>query len=367
MRWLAMRTDWVLVGTALVLSAIGVAMIRSCTSGDATGAGRWLMQMAWIAIGIALLAITSAIDYTKLSALAAWIYGACLFLLVLVLLVGTSVRGAQRWLPLGPFHLQPTELVKIAAVLTVAAYLAAHSDDELTGREALISFAMLTPAMLLAVLQPDMGTPVVLVGIWVAIAFAAGVRVSYIAGVLAALVAAFAVAWCTGLIRPHQKARLLAFANPEADKLGGGWQVHQSLIAVGSGHLFGQGYMRGTQTQLGFIPDQEADFIFTAIAEELGFVGSVATLALLGLLLFRGLSIATATPDRFGQLVAVGIVGMLTVHVMVSVGMTLGLMPVKGMPLPFVSYGGSHMLACMIAVGLLNSIWVHRKRIDFDM
>jgi rod shape determining protein RodA len=342
-------------------------MIYSCTHGKpGAAARRYVFQLIYVGIGIIALALMSLFDYVRLQPLAWPVYGISLALMVLVLLVGGEVRGAQRWIPLGPFHLQPAELAKIAAVILIAAYWSRPRPAANSLATTIGSFFLLLPSMVLALVQPDMGTPVVLVGAWLVLAYVAGARVSHLLVVVAFLTTAFATAWATDLIKPHQKARLMAFAKPDADPQGGGWQVRQSLIAVGAGHLFGQGYMRGTQTQLSFIPDQESDFIFTAIAEELGFVGACLALGLLGLVIYRAISIAENARETFGRLVAAGIAGILMTHVVVNIGMTIGLMPVKGMSLPFLSYGGSHIVACMIMVGLLNNIHVRRRHIDFD-
>jgi rod shape determining protein RodA len=367
-RSIILKSDWVLLGVVLVLIAFGVAMVYSCTHLETRhGAPRWALQIAWIAIGLVALILMGAFDYVRLQPLAPTLYGIALTLMAVVLVFARHVRGAQRWIPLGPFHLQPTEIAKIAAVVMLAAYLAGREDKPLDLRTAVTSLALLFPAMALALLQPDMGTPVVLFGAWLCMLFVAGGQPVHLVGITATLVWAFAAAWATNLIKPHQKQRLPAFLNPEADPQGAGWQVKQALVAVGSGRFFGQGYLRGTQTQLNFIPDQEADFIFTAIAEELGFLGSLVALGLLAVVLYRGLSIAAAARDTFGRLLAAGFVGILATHIVVNVGMTLGLAPVKGMPLPFLSYGGSNMVACMIIVGLLNSIHLRRRRIDFDL
>lgn len=368
LRILIVKSDLVLLGATLLLVALGVAMIYSCTHADGgRGLPRYWLQVIWVFLGLGLLVLMNLFDYARLQPLAVGIYLATLVLMALVLAVGATVRGAQRWIPLGPLHLQPTELVKVAAVIMVAAYLSRREEDGVDGRAVLATFAMVAPAMLLAAAQPDMGTPVVLLGAWLCMLFVAGAQPAQLVAVVALLVWGFVGAWSAGLIKPHQKERLLAFANPDADPQGAGWQVKQALIAVGSGGLLGQGYLRGTQTQLNFIPDQEADFIFTAVAEELGLLGALSTVALLGLLLYRGLSIAGAARDTFGRLLAAGLVGVLGTHVIVNVGMTLGLAPVKGMPLPLLSYGGSHMLTCMIIIGLLNSIYLRRRRIDFDL
>ena len=366
-RSLVLKSDWVLLGIVFVLIALGVAMIYSCTHLDTRhGVQRWVLQLLWIALGLVLLVLMGAFDYVRLQPLAPALYAFTLSLMCVVLVFSRHVRGAQRWIPLGPFHLQPTDIAKIAAVIALAAYLASREDKPLDIKTAAVSLGILFPAMALALLQPDMGTPTVLFGAWLCMLFVAGAQPVHLVGITATLVWTFAAAWMTHLIKPHQKARLLAFLNPEADPQGAGWQVKQALVAVGSGRFFGQGYLRGTQTQLNFIPDQETDFIFTAIAEELGFFGSMVVLSLLAVVLYRALSIAQAARDTFGRLLAAGFAGVLMTHIVVNVGMTLGLAPVKGMPLPFLSYGGSNMIACMIIVGLLNSIHLRRRRIDFD-
>lgn len=367
MRALVVKSDWSLIAAAVLLSAYGLAMIYSCTHGEAgPAARRYVLQLGAIGLGVALLAAMALFDYIRLQPLAWPLYGISLALLILVLFIGGQVRGAQRWIPLGPLHLQPTELAKIAVVIAMAAFLCQVQDRAGQFKTTLAAFGIAVPAMVLAIVQPDMGTPVVLVGAWLTLAYVGGARPGHLVAVVVFLCALFAGAWAADIIKPHQKARLLAFANPEADPQGQGWQVRQALIAVGAGHLLGQGYMRGTQTQLAFIPDQESDFIFTAVAEELGFVGACAAIGLLGLVVYRALSIAAAARENFGRLLAAGMAGVFMTHIIVNVGMTIGLLPVKGMPLPFMSYGGSHMIACMIMVGLLNNIHIRRQRIDFD-
>lgn len=366
MRALLAKTDWAVVATAVILAAVGVLMVYSCTHGKAGASHRYYSQLVAIGVGLAMAAAMALFDYARLQPLAWPIYGLSLVLLVLVLFFAGEVRGAQRWLALGPFHLQPTELAKVAAVIVVAAYWSRPEPGVSKLTRTVVSFLMLGPAMLLSLAQPDMGTPMVLVGSWLVLSYVAGARVAHLLALVSLLLALFAGAWVTNVIKPHQKARLLSFANPEADSQGAGWQVRQSLIAVGSGHLLGQGYMRGTQTQLYFIPDQESDFIFTAIGEELGFLGACFVLGLLGLLIYRATTIAEAARETFGSLLAAGIAGIFLTHVVVNVGMTIGLTPVKGMPLPFLSYGGSHMVACMIMVGILNNVHLRRRRIDFD-
>jgi rod shape determining protein RodA len=217
----------------------------------------------------------------------------------------------------------------------------------------------------LVLAQPDLGTPVLLFMVWLAMTFAVGARVTHIGAIAVSFVMLFMAAWGLNIIRPHQKQRLAAFLEADADPRGANWQQKQSLIAIGSGHLVGKGLFKGTQSRLRFVPDQETDFIFTVIGEEMGFLGSVVVLGAFGVLLYRALSIAALAKDTPGRVMAVGIAMMWMVHVVVNVGMATGLGPVKGMPLPFVSYGGSNMLTMMAAAGLLQSIHIHRQKITF--
>jgi len=220
------------------------------------------------------------------------------------------------------------------------------------------------PALLI-LLQPDLGTPIVMFFVWLVMLYAFGANPLHLGGFALAAILLFAGAWGFDLIRPHQKARMVAFIDPMADPQGAGYHLRQSLIAIGSGHLWGQGLFHGPQSQGSFIPDQETDFIFTVIGEEMGFVGAVSVVLLYGLLLFRAVSVAAAAPGMFGRAVAMGVTAMLLLQVVVNIAMTIGLAPVKGMALPFLSYGGSSMVTSMIAIGLLQSIYMRRDPIVF--
>ncbi len=318
----------------------------------------------WIALGLLALLATMSLDYTRLSALYLPIYGLSLLLLAVVLAM-PAVRGTHRWLILGPVRVQPAEFAQLAMLVTVASLVAAAEERVYDFVFATKTLLWLVPAAVLILLEPDLGTPVVILVTWGAMLYVAGVRWTHLAGFASAGVLLFTAAWFTGIIKEHQKDRILIFLDPERDPLDEGWQARQSLYAIGNGGLFGQGLFNGSQTQGHFIADQETDFIFTAVAEELGFAGGILMLALYGVLLWRCTVIMAEAKDTLGRLIAAGVLGFFAVHLLVNVGMTMGLLPVKGMPLPLVSYGGSNMLTTMIALGLVESVYMRRHKIAF--
>ena len=375
-RRLLSRLDPGLLVIVALLLTIGLLMIYSSTKAALVGAGqspagKLRFQLVWLFIGILAMIAAAMLDYEKISSLAIPIMASVVFLLAVVVLLGRlfpeygSVRGTVRWIAIGPVHIQPSELAKIAVIIVLSAFLA-YREEEIDTLS-LVSRSLIyaaTPAVLIF-LQPDLGTPIVIMAIWLVMLFVAGARVRHLAAYVLAAMLFFGAAWNLGIIRPHQKARLASFRNPDADLTGAGWQLRQSMIAIGSGGLWGQGLFKGKQTQLNFVPDQETDFIFTAIGEEMGFIGCLLTLALFGALLWRGLCICATAKDQLGQLMAAGIVALFAVHIVVNIGMTMGLMPVKGMPLPFLSYGGSNLVTNMICVGLLENIHMRRHKIVF--
>jgi len=369
---LLLRADIVLLVVVVMLALYGALMIYSCTHNRLAREGlsprhTMTLQLIWIGLGLVVMVLVMVADYVKVASFSLSIYGLCLGLLVVVLVIGKTILGASRWIPLGPLHIQPAELTKLGLILILGNYLA-HRQQE-GEQDAFTAVAhslgyVLVPAALIF-LQPDLGTPVVLAFIWLIMLYTVGARMSHLAAFVFAFLMLFTVAWNLDIIRPHQKQRMTAFLRPEDDPQDTGWQVHQSLIAIGSGHLRGQGIFHGTQSQLSFIPHQEQDFIFTVVGEELGFVGSVTLLALLAALVGRALFICMQAEDTYGRLVAAGVAAMFLIHIIASVGMTMGLLPVKGMTMPFVSYGGSSMLVNFAAVGLLQSVYMRRQKIAF--
>jgi len=363
-RNLAARVDWVLLGVVLLLTLIGAVMIYSSTRAE-LGTHKLILQFVWIGLGLIVLATFTCVDYNRVLSLALPFMGVCVFLLIVVLFLGHFVKGAQRWIPIGPANIQPSEMLKIGLILLLGGFLS-HREEE-AGEFSLVltSLAYIGLPVLLVLAQPDLGTPVLLFIVWMTMLYFLGSRIVHIGAIAFAFVMLFTAAWGLNIIRPHQKQRLTAFVNPDADPHGQGWQLKQSLIAVGNGGLRGTGLFKGTQSRLRFVPDQETDFIFSVIGEEGGFIGSVFVLSLFGLVMYRGLVITATAKDTAGRIMAGGITAMFLVHVLVNVGMALGMMPVKGMPLPFVSYGGSNMLTMMAATGLLQSIYIHRQKITF--
>jgi rod shape determining protein RodA len=354
----------VLMAAVLILLVIGLTMVYSATRAE-LGGKKLVLQAIWAALGLAIMFLFACVDYSRWQGLAMPLLGVTACLLLVVLGLGHLVKGAARWIPLGPLNIQPSELLKIALILALGGYLASREEDVEDFGLVIKSLALVGAPTLLVLLQPDLGTPVLLFVVWLTMMFVAGARVAHLGGVAVALVLLFTAAWGLNVIRPHQKERLAAFLEADADPRGANWQQKQSLIAIGSGHLIGKGLFQGTQSRLRFIPDQETDFIFTVVGEETGFAGSVALLGVLGLVIYRALAVAAAAKDTAGRIMAAGIAGMLVVHVVVNVGMNLALGPVKGMPLPFISYGGSNLLTVMAAAGLLQSIHIHRQKITF--
>ena len=372
LRRLFVRADYTLLALVLAVSLFGGIMVASATRHVLTAEGvassqKLVVQIVSMVLGLGLLVLIMSVDYSKLLSLAPALMGGTLLLLLITVVVGHAIRGSARWIPLGPVHLQASEFAKVAVILILAFYLSLRAEDsDLTNpRVLLIALGLTGAPAVLILLQPDLGTPLVLFFIWLVVCFALGARPVHLAGVIVAALLVLTLAWHTNILRPHQKARIMAFANPQADPMGAGWQLRQSLIAVGSGGLAGQGLFQGSQSNLAFIPDQETDFIFAVVGEELGFVGSLVMVGLLAAIIYRCYAVASEAKDPAGRALAIGVAAMFSIQLVVNVGMVLGMMPVKGLPLPFVSYGGSSTVANFIAVGLVESVYMRRHKIAF--
>jgi len=370
-RRLLARTDFVLLAVMVLLCAYGALMIYSCTQAQLAMADKSptqtvSLQLIWIGLGLVVMVLMMLVDYSRLASLSLIFYGLVIGLLLLVLAIGQIAHGSARWLALGPITVQPGELAKLAVILILGAYLSSRSRGQLETFHTLAwSLGYVIVAAALIFLQPDLGTAAVLVFIWFFVMFLVGVKPIHLGAVGFAFIMLFATAWGADIIRPYHKQRLTAFLHPDEDPQGAGWQIRQSLIAIGSGHLVGKGLFQGTQSRLAFIPHQEKDFIFTVVGEEWGFAGCIAMLALLAVLMWRSLAICWQAKDLFGRLVAGGIAAMFLIHITANVGMTLGMAPVKGMTLPFISYGGSSMIVNSLAVGILQSIHMRKRKIAF--
>lgn len=358
---LSRRVSLGLAAAAAALCAYSVLMMYTATHGRQALAVNFPKQIAWVAVGFVLAAAVSAFDYARLANYFPQLYGLNLALLAGLFVFGSDAKGAQRWYDIGPLSLQPSELAKLLVILTVGSYIVHRQCDVDDLGEVAKSFALILPPMALIMLQPDLGTALVLVATWLGMLFAAGLRWQYVLLVVVVLLAVGLLAWQLHILKDYQINRLIVFVNPDVDPSGAGYNLKQSKIAIGSGGVWGKGLLSGTQTNLNFLPERHTDFIFAVLGEELGFVGAGVLLVLYGWLMLSGLRVGSAARDSFGGLVAAGIVTMWLFQVAVNVGMTTGIMPVTGIPLPFISYGGSSMWTHLIATGLLLSIWWHRR------
>ena len=359
--------DPVLVLTALALTVIGLVAIYSAKLVALTSQGLPTSlyvsrQLLALGIGVAVMVVVAVVDYRHVRIYAPAVYLVSVLLLGVVLSpAGTAFGGAQRWIVLGGFQLQPSELAKLAVLITVAAIL--HEANRRPGLGVVLGALVVTliPTALVF-LQPDFGTSIVFVWTTAVLFLLGGVQARYLAGLAIAGAVAVIVAMQTEVIQAYQVSRLTAFLNAGDASAArtAAFQTRQSLIAVGSGQFAGKGLFEGTQTSLSYVPENHTDFIFTVIAEEFGFLGSSVVLGLLLVLVWRGLRIAILAKDTFGMLVAGGIVAILTLQVFVNVGMTIGIMPVTGLPLPFISYGGTSLIVWFAMIGLLLNIHMRR-------
>jgi rod shape determining protein RodA len=305
--------------------------------------------------------IFAKIDYHRLLDWSPWAYGVCLLALVAVKLVGHKVLGARRWISVGPMHFQPSEWVKLVLILIVARYMANLGGRSLTWKEIFKAFGMVGVPMILVLIQPDLGTALTYTPILVAGLFLGGINLRQSLILITCGAVLMGGVWSSGkILKPYQKARLTSFINPDNDPKGTGYQVRQSLIAVGSGGVWGKGTAKGTQTQGDFLPIPHADFIFAALGEEHGFVGAVSVLLLYFFILMRLIQNAQTAADLSGSLVIMGVVAVLTFQIAVNVGMVIDFMPVTGIPLPLMSYGGSSVLFTFLALGTAMNVRMRR-------
>jgi rod shape determining protein RodA len=360
-RFLSFRDfDWALLGLVLLLCVISVLEIYSTTV-HTRFANFESKQIMFIVAGMAGMFILAKIDYHRLLDWAPWVYGVFLVALLAVKLVGHKALGARRWIAIGPVQFQPSEWVKLVLVLAVARYFANLGGRNLTWREIFKAFAMVGIPMLLVLVQPDLGTTLTYAPILVAGLFLGGISVRQATILLVCGAALIAGVWSSGkILKPYQKARLTSFINPDNDPKGSGYQIRQSLIAVGDGGIWGKGQSKGSQTQGYFLPIPYTDFIFAAFSEEHGFVGALLVLLLYFFILMRLIQNAQTAADLSGSLIIMGVVAVLTFQIAVNVGMVIGFMPVTGIPLPLMSYGGSSVLFTFLALGVAMNVRMRR-------
>lgn len=357
------EVDWVLVGCTVLLVSLGTVAVTSATSTPEQPLGLLRPRLVHVAVGLLAMVGLATLPYRSLGQAWKTLYGGSLALLGLTELVGRTALGAQRWLSLGPVSLQPSELVKLSLVVTLAWSLSRRKEPPSRWTELAPYLLQTTPFLVLVFLQPDLGSALSFLAILFGMLWAAGVRRAQMAGIVVAGLLASPLAW--PLLKPYQRTRLLVFLDPDLDPLGAGYNLIQSKIAIGSGGLWGKGLFAGTQNTLQFLPMQHTDFVFAVIGEELGFVGAVAVLALFWLWLMRVLGVARSARDGFGALMCVGVASMVAFHVLVNVGVTLGLAPSTGIPLPFVSYGGTALVTQLAGVGVVLRVAARRSKVSF--
>ena len=350
--------DWPLFAAAVLLSIISLTEIYSSTM-NLHGESYFLRQLAWVGVGIVAMFVVSTIDYHALSEHIPWIYLVAVTTLVSVLLFGKTVSSSKSWLEIGPVALQPSEMIKVVVILAAARYLSElRSSRYMTFAQIVKVGVICGIPMLLIALQPDTGTTLTYLPIFAFGIFIRGVKPVALISLLLAFLLVLPISWL--FLKDYQKERIITFVHPEHDPLGKGYQVMQSKIAIGSGGFMGKGLFKGTQNQLGFLPTRHTDFILSVVGEELGFFGVALTMGMLGFILFRSVYNATTARDNLGLFIVMGVVGVFFVHVVVNVGMVIGFMPTAGIPLPFMSYGGSSVLTAFVALGLVMN--VRRRR-----
>ena len=392
------RYDFISLFLVVILVIIGIFAIYSATSvADVDANSFFIRQVLWAILGMVLMIFISLVPLRSLNRFTYWFYGFSLFLLLLVLAIGRVGQGAERWLVIGPIHIQPSEIAKLATVMAVSKFLSDKYADVNKIKYFLISVLLIFVPFFLVARQPDLGTALVFLAIAIPLLYWAGLNWFAIFTILTPLltmilsfnfwaflflmltitvilvmsgkkpvilVAVFlmnisvgiATPYLWGQLRPYQQQRILTFINPEQDPKGAGYQIIQSQVAIGSGGVWGKGYMEGTQTHLRFLPAQHTDFIFSVIGEEFGFVGITIILLIFLILILRFIAIAAAIRESFEGMTMIGIATIILFHVLVNIGMTIGMAPVTGLPLPFLSYGGSSLMANLIMIGVALNI-----------
>ena len=356
--------DKTLLAATILIAILGMLFVYSATwdklqSSD-TFDKIFVRQCLWVLVGFILLTVIANSDYLKMLDFAYVAYGLNLALLVYLLMFGGERYGAKRWIDLGLFSLQPSEFIKLTVVFALAALFDQRRERIGSFANFTLACVLVVPAFLLIFLQPDLGTSIVLLPILFAVLLTAGEKIKYLLITIGAGLASLPFVW--SLLKDYQKSRLLVFINPNIDPLGAGYTIIQSKIAVGSGGFFGKGWLNGTQSHLKFLPERHTDFIFSVIGEEWGFLGALLVIGLFGVVIARGISIISNIEDVAGKVVATGIVTLIAFQVIVNISMTIGLMPVVGLPLPMISYGGSNTIVTLMGIGFLLSVSREKSR-----
>ncbi len=356
------RFDWLLMGAVLLLMSLGLTSLFSLSSVNTLHF--FQRQLLWTVVGLSLLFVSSLIDFRifKTQGLVVLLfYLLVVALLAILLLINYRVRGVEGWFRLGNVFFQPVEVAKLSLIILLAKFFSRRHIEIYRIQHLIVSGVYLGIPTLLVLVQPDLGSAIVLISIWVAIIVFSGMKLRhfFILLLLAILLSSFAWGF---MLKPYQKSRITAFVNPYADPKGAGYQMIQSMIAVGSGRLWGKGLGYGSQSHLNFLPEAETDFIFAAFAEEWGFIGVIALLLFLYVILWRTVRIGQQSSDNFSRLYAIGFAAFIFVQSFIHIGMNMGIMPITGITLPFVSYGGSSLMVSLIGVGILQNIKINARR-----
>ena len=355
--------DWSIIWVLLAIICIGLLSIYSALYHQIQARptnNLFIKQIIWLAIGFAVLAGSLFINYQRLRSLSPWLYGLIFLLLVVVLAVGKEVHGSKRWLEIAGFQFQPSEFMKVIIVIQLAGYF---SSQEMTSfpaiKKLILPVGFVVFPVLLVLAEPDLGTAISLMAIAVTMILFVGVRWRYLAVFILTVIPLIVPVW-EHVLKPYQKRRILILFSPDLDPLGAGYHIRQSKIAIGSGMLWGKGFLNGTQNKLHFLPEKHTDFIFSVWAEEWGFVGCAALILLFCLLIFLTLRVAARSRDRFGSLIVVGMSALILWQAFINIGMVIGVLPVVGITLPFVSYGGSSLITLCLAIGLIENVSMRR-------
>jgi rod shape determining protein RodA len=355
--------DLILVGLAALLILYGVIMIYSANQNTEDLKDLWQTQLTRAGIGLVLLVLVAAIDYRYYAALNKFLYLVMLGLLATLFIAAELTAGTLRWLDFRLFPVQPSEIAKIIVIVVIAKILADRDGWMDKFRSLLFSLIIVIPPLILIYLQPDLGTTVIVAAVWLIMALMAGVHWFHVGLLGLAAIVASPIIWLT--MADYQQARLLLFLNPESDP-DSYYNIQQALISIGSGGVLGKGFSIGTQNQLHFLRVRHTDFIFSVIGEELGLLGSLLLFLLIVALIWRIMRAADLTGDPFGRLICIGVAALIFIQSFVNLGVNLGLLPVTGTPLPFISYGGSSLIAFLISLGLVQSVLMRRKTLDFE-
>ncbi len=349
--------DWILFLAILATCSVGLAVIYSATTGTPS-AGAFHRQLIWLGMGMVLLLLALVIDYHTLAEFSYVFYGIGLLLLALTLVFGRVVNSSRSWLGAGGVQFQPSEIAKTATILMLAAYMGRERVRGLGAVHFTAICLIIGLPVLLIMRQPDLGTAVTFAPLFAGVVFIGGVRVRTL--LILGLIATLALPMAWGHLKPYQKERVKTFLEPTRDPKGSGYQLIQSLIAVGSGGLVGKGFLAGTQGQLQFLPEQHTDFVFAVLAEERGFIGAMLALGLYFVIIYRCIATARAARDRLGVFLAIGAVCVFAGQALLNIGVVVGLLPTTGVPLPLMSYGGSSLASTLLGMGLVLNVWMRR-------